>query len=352
MIEPARTLTWPVAFTPQDSSAEDHLKAADAFLELLNNAQRLSMLIENAERVRDTVRPHIYERVKADYLRQKEETQRRIEQERAVLLIHAQNYTTELDTLRTALDEKTDRLEELEFRQRAGEYPEQEIADQRNALQRQVSEHAKRISWLTEIVDRYTKIGIAQDLEPGGHPAQPEGQYPGIDVPCEDAATDHMDDHTFAADEQTCTFLVVTEQAETQEEVPVIICPETLNATDQMAYSSAPKPQAGKASSPNHVGGYITALEGTRKGDRFPLICSNISLGSSPGIDIRLNDPGVANFHARIVYKERRYYLENFDSMGRCYVNGVHSGYTELKDGDILRIGEIKLRVDFAATYR
>jgi pSer/pThr/pTyr-binding forkhead associated (FHA) protein len=80
------------------------------------------------------------------------------------------------------------------------------------------------------------------------------------------------------------------------------------------------------------------------------MISSNITLGSSPGIDIRMLDPGIANFHARVLYKERKHFLENLDSMGRCYVNGVQATkVVELKDGDVIRLGEIKMQVEYAS---
>ena len=81
------------------------------------------------------------------------------------------------------------------------------------------------------------------------------------------------------------------------------------------------------------------------------MISSNITLGSSPGIDIRLVDSGIANFHARIRYKERRHFLENLDSMGRSFVNGVQaSDLVELKDGDVIRLGDIKMQVEYASS--
>ena len=80
------------------------------------------------------------------------------------------------------------------------------------------------------------------------------------------------------------------------------------------------------------------------------MISSNITLGSSPGIDIRLSDGGIANFHARILYKERKHFLENLDSMGRSFVNGVQAAdLVELRDGDVLRLGDIKMQVEYAS---
>ena len=80
------------------------------------------------------------------------------------------------------------------------------------------------------------------------------------------------------------------------------------------------------------------------------MISSNITLGSSPGIDIRLSDSGIANFHARILYKDRKHFLENLDGRGRSFVNGVQaSDIVELKEGDVIRLGDIKMQVEYAS---
>ena len=40
--------------------------------------------------------------------------------------------------------------------------------------------------------------------------------------------------------------------------------------------------------------------------------------------------------------------IENLDPMGRSFVNGIQADLVELKDGDVLRLGEIKFQVDYA----
>jgi hypothetical protein len=133
----------------------------------------------------------------------------------------------------------------------------------------------------------------------------------------------------------------------------IVHCPPTLSA-------GSPRAQGGTAQATGRPGtsvtpsefvtGYLVALEGSRKGERFPMISSNITLGNSPGIDIRLSDSGIASFHARILYKERKHFLENLDSMGRSFVNGVQaSEVVELKDGDVVRLGDIKMQVEYAS---
>ena len=143
-----------------------------------------------------------------------------------------------------------------------------------------------------------------------------------------------------------------------EKQTPVVHCPPSVSF-------GSPQPQAGldsgavagrtgsHAATSEYVTGYLVALEGSRQGERFPMISSNITLGSSPGIDIRLSDAGIANFHARILYKERKHFLENLDGMGRSYVNGVQArAVVELKDGDVVRLGDIKMQVEYASAQK
>ncbi len=57
----------------------------------------------------------------------------------------------------------------------------------------------------------------------------------------------------------------------------------------------AAQPKAGSSAYPQ---GYLTILDGTRKGDRVPLIPADIMLGSSPNTDVMLTDQGISESHA------------------------------------------------------
>jgi hypothetical protein len=96
-----------------------------------------------------------------------------------------------------------------------------------------------------------------------------------------------------------------------------------------------------------YLQGYLTILDGSRKGDRVPLIPTDIMLGSSPNTDVMLTDQGIAESHARIYFKDRKYCLENLDVLGRSYVNGIQSKVVELNHNDVIRLGNLNLRVDF-----
>jgi predicted component of type VI protein secretion system len=73
-----------------------------------------------------------------------------------------------------------------------------------------------------------------------------------------------------------------------------------------------------------------------------------MTVGSSPNIEVHLADSGIARFHARIIYKNGRHYIQTLERRGSCLVNGVKTKKAELKDGDILSFGRVKMQVEYA----
>ena len=169
-----------------------------------------------------------------------------------------------------------------------------------------------------EVVSKFEQVGLL------AHPAAPEEE-----AGEEEKEGPSRDPHD---------FLVLEEDPSGADpEVPVVNYPSGSEA------SSSHTP----ISLHQNVFGYLVALDGSRQGERFPLVGSELTVGSSPGIDIRLADSGIARLHARIVYREGRHYIETVEESGSCLVNGVQKDKAELRDGDVLSLGEIKMQVEF-----
>lgn len=364
-------------------------EAIDGCRQIQEHCDHYRRLLENAQKHRASVRPAVYERVAGEYASKLSELQARLDREQEVLVEQVQQYVQEQESLRQTGLEAVDRLEEIEFRVKVGEFSEEEVAEELKRLRAKVLEHNQTTARIGEILDRCRQLGL--DLErrlsrPVVEPAEDEGaeipKTSQVQVSTQAALNDSPEaqgepevapipkEEPFIADSPAASLWVPEPETayavpeapasaesfvlETQdvpaptasEDCPVVQCPETLASQNNSAL--APD-QTSRDSGGGFVSGYLCALDGSRKGTRFPLISSDITLGKSPGIDIRLQDAGIANFHARIVYKNRKYFLENLDPMGRSFVNGVQADVLELKDGDLIRLGEIKMRVEFAS---
>jgi hypothetical protein len=358
----------------------DVMHRLETYEDLNGQYRHYLSLLENAINHRQSVRPCIFEKVRGEY----EEAKAKLEQERESLEKHLQAnldiFLQERDRINSTSQEERDRLEEIDFRIRVGEFTEEEMAEKRDTLKQNLMQYFEDLERMEEILQAYDRAGLGSSSSPERDPGPPEDDPEGSgeddsDTPEEAFEPEAADWVTRGAEVPDHVsvepslpepgpekgqalagdFQVVVEDDEPSDEnCPVIECPDILPQSAPPANEGSPvgadaehAPMAHAVSS--CVSGYLIAMEGSsREGERFPLLCSNITLGTSPGSDIRLSDPGIKNFHAQIHFKGRKHYLENLDAMGCSFVNGTQGGLLELRDGDIIRLGDVKFQVQYS----
>ena len=69
-------------------------------------------------------------------------------------------------------------------------------------------------------------------------------------------------------------------------------------------------------------------------------------LGRHHACDVVLSDPSVSRRHARLVFRDGNWVLQDLDSTNGTTVNGVLVGRCSLRPGDRLALGEERLRID------
>ena len=352
-------------------SASEILGHLDAYEKLTRETRRYASLKANVEKERQTVQLQIYQKVKAEYEEKMAAVEKDLKKHEALL----QDQIRELLERRADLDKlcrkNNERLEEIDFRTRVGEYTEGECKEERSDLEKRALDQSQELARLEEIVSRCRRSGLLPE-ESSSSPVtatdedeaeekkthEQEEEIPadkGWPQPAAAAPSPSADKEAEEPEEVAEAFEIVEDEpSEDDQNAPVIHCPPSLSPPEEKENGEQEPQKArrkAKAGPSEYVTGYLVALEGSRQGERFPMISSNITLGNSPGIDIRLVDSGIANFHARILYKERKHFLENLDSMGRSFVNGVQAAkLVELRDGDVLRLGDIKMQVEYAST--
>ena len=356
----------------ENGSTPDILGHLESYDKANERYRRFASLKENVEKERQSVQEHIYEKVKREYEEKMLAVEQELEKQRDLLQEKIQDVLDRRAELDRSCRKDTERLEEIDFRTRVGEFTEEECREKRSEIEHRTHNQAQELARLEGIVERCTKSGLLTEGQPApngtaaltvpggsGRPENgrakeaPDQASPVDDTPGE-ADSPEADTQTAATTGTEEDFEIVEEGPAADDQGGTIVhCPPHLSAGSPQAQGDAaqatgrPGPNAGPS---EYVTGYLVALEGSRQGERFPMISSNITLGNSPGIDIRLSDSGIANFHARILYKERKHFLENLDSMGRSFVNGVQAAeVVELKDGDVIRLGDIKMQVEYAS---
>jgi len=94
------------------------------------------------------------------------------------------------------------------------------------------------------------------------------------------------------------------------------------------------------------VVGWLVALNGEQRGEDFRIRDGQNTIGSGPDADIVLRDTAVSGKHASLRYKDQKFYLTDLDSSNGTYLNDRAEPIAreELKDNDIVRLGEISLK--------
>jgi hypothetical protein len=307
------------------------LRQLNDYESLVSERNRYALLERNAEQNRHTVRPHIYARVKNEYADRRGSLDQEEERQRGILRALFDNVLEKRKALNERCREAADRLEELDFRVRVGEFEEEEMKESRTGLKEQLLQITKALADAQEIVDKFEQIGMV--TRPPSAVAQTDGEDWG------------------EASETQADYLVLEEDPHSaDQDSPVVNYPIEFRASSSQADTGkrAKAPDSRTRHKSRYVAGYLVALDGSRKGERFPLISSEITVGSSRGIDIRLADSGIARYHARIIYRRGKHYLETVAESGSCLVNGVQANRAELKDGDVLCLGKTKMQVEYA----
>jgi hypothetical protein len=69
-------------------------------------------------------------------------------------------------------------------------------------------------------------------------------------------------------------------------------------------------------------------------------------LGRHGNCDVVLSDPTVSRRHARLVFRDPNWIVQDLESRNGTFVNRARVGRCELRPGDELLIGETALRID------
>lgn len=79
------------------------------------------------------------------------------------------------------------------------------------------------------------------------------------------------------------------------------------------------------------------------RGQLFPIYKSVTSIGRAGGNDVTIDAPGVADYHAQIVFDGRDFSLDEVDPMAEIQVNGKRKRRARLSHNDKLLIGQAEL---------
>ncbi|MBC7328361.1 FHA domain-containing protein [bacterium] len=93
-------------------------------------------------------------------------------------------------------------------------------------------------------------------------------------------------------------------------------------------------------------GGRIIIVKGPRQGEVFPITKKEFTIGRADDRDIMLPDRSVSRRHCKIVLEEDGYYIIDEGSTNGTFIENMRIVREKLKNGDIIQIGECKLKFE------
>ena len=80
------------------------------------------------------------------------------------------------------------------------------------------------------------------------------------------------------------------------------------------------------------------------KKSEFQLSDDDCKIGRTEACDLQLLINHVSREHAQVIYRDETFILEDLASTNGIFVNGILVSRCILRDGDIIQIGEAKIR--------
>ena len=71
-------------------------------------------------------------------------------------------------------------------------------------------------------------------------------------------------------------------------------------------------------------------------------------IGRDEEVDMPLSDEAVSRTHSIITYENGKLYIRDLESKNGTYLNGKRIVKEELKDGDVIRVGDTTIKVSIS----
>lgn len=327
---------------------------------LVEERDAIETRIAAARREKDSVNERIFQRVMSDYEAALEANAAKLDPLKVEIDQLRRQVDLEIGELDAAIQNIEDEIDELRFRQRVGEFDPGHLDERLRPLEPKVDEAKER----REVLRAQLKLMDRRKSVPAEAPAPQERPVVATEMPAEAPAP--PPDAEPAPLENMRHWMDELEPVETGE--PAHVPEASIGAgshttkvwgdwdsdPDPLAALSDPAPaRASGEAQPAPVGptaavapaAYpsLVIRSGVHAGKIVPLLPMTMSIGREHDNNVELKDPEVARYHARVLYADGRYMVEDLESSTGTWVNGERQTRVVLNDGDVVRIGATEL---------
>jgi FHA domain len=135
------------------------------------------------------------------------------------------------------------------------------------------------------------------------------------------------------------------------DELDAVLAPLQAETTMQSSPASSASPAS---PSPTMVASSslpsLVFVSGPYTGQAIALLPTTLTIGREHDNNVEIKDPEVARYHARILRERDDFVVEDLNSSTGTWVNGERKQRTVLSHGDVIRVGQTELALDFEWT--
>ena len=94
----------------------------------------------------------------------------------------------------------------------------------------------------------------------------------------------------------------------------------------------------------------LVFVNGGHAGESFALLPTTMTIGREHDNNVEIKDPDVARYHARILRERDDFVVEDLNSSSGTWINGERKARAVLSHGDVIRVGQTELALDYEWT--
>jgi len=353
------------------------------YRELQSQFERVRDRLRMAEEHRHTVNRRVYERVRNDYDRELDAIRASMSPLREALESTRARFEVQLREVDARLAAQEDELAELTFRHRVGEVNDDALTTRRAEMNTRIDGVRGEAAALRETLA--TLDAMQNPDHVGVRPAETAAPQPEdlADDPAPEPVAERRPVLRTARpvppgpDEPVTAVVAPMVELESvadlaipeleMEPAPVPVAPAFENPHDWIDEigrdlthghrASEPKPAPASSATATATQPPVPArlpslvfVSGVHAGQSIPLLPTTLTIGREHDNNIEIKDADVARYHARILCERGRYVIEDMESTTGTWVNGQRARRTILAQGDVIRVGQTELAIDFEWT--
>jgi hypothetical protein len=338
------------------------------YRDLQSQFDRVRERVRRAEEEKTSVPRKIYDRVRAEYDRELDSIRARMSPVRDEIDRLNESLEANWRDASTGVHAIEEELAEAEFRKRIGEYTDEAYATLRQGLDARAKVARTRQARLQETLTAITSMRSPEAPEPPVEndavaamaDAAPEVTPPPASKPAPPPVGEIVYERT--TPDPAATPAPRGDRFENPHDWISDIKTDAPR-TDRRVRLSNPRPPAPPAPprdeldraleplTATHTGlPSLVFVTGPHAGHAIPLLPTSLTIGREHDNNVEIKDADVARYHARILRDRGEYVVEDLDSSTGTWVNGERQKRAVLTHGDVIRVGQTELALDFEWT--